>query len=161
MACKYSNFRSGEAFDVGNTSPSSVFWVLTACLTFLQSLFCACEGPGLQISISPGRYERSEDSHRFFLPLRKGIFPSFPGRLRPDKLGCLFQGHMAFGMDLEWYSGSDCEHEGPDVIQGPVLVLFILVVGKIDALPMTACGDSKSGAPPLPEGVCNNLDGPL
>lgn len=37
MACKYSNFRAREAFDVGNTSPSSVFWVLTACLTFLQS----------------------------------------------------------------------------------------------------------------------------
>ena len=60
--------------------------------------------------------------------------------------------------DMEWYSGSGREHEGPGVIQGPVLVSFILVVGKIYALPMTVCGDSKSGAPPLPKGVCNNLD---
>ena len=74
---------------------------------------------------------------------------------------------MAFAMDLgrysdlEWHSGSDGEHEGPGVIQGPVLVSFILAVENIVALPVTVCGDSKSRAPPLPEGVCNNLNGPL
>ena len=63
--------------------------------------------------------------------------------------------------DLEWHSGSDGEHEGPGVVQGPVLVSFILAVRNIVAFPVTVCGDSKSHAPPLPEGVCNNLNGPL
>ena len=43
---------------------------------------------------------------------------------------------MAFAMDLgrysdlEWHSGSDGEHEGPGVVQGPVLVSFHLGSGE-------------------------------